>query len=117
MSDASTKKTSRTVAFVVGLVALAAVPALGLGAFAAADTDPAGSVATTTVPTQARFQLNDTQKQCLADQGVTLPERSPTGERPQLSQEQRDALRAAAQACGIGFGWHGPRTDQQPQAI
>jgi hypothetical protein len=101
---------------VVGLVALAAVPALGLGAFAAADTDTGTSVTTTTAPTHTRFQLSDTQKQCLADHGATLPQRSATGERPQLSPEQRDALRAAAQACGIEFPWHAPRTDQ-PQTI
>src|SRR5262249_7267271 len=76
VTDAGTKRTSRTVAFVVGLVALAAVPALGLGAFAAADTDTGASVTTTTAPRHTWFQLSDTQKQCLADHGVTLPQPS-----------------------------------------
>jgi hypothetical protein len=62
--------------------------------------------------------LTDAQKQCLADQGVTLPERSATGERPQFSPEQRDAFRAAAQACGITLpAWHSPLTDAQKQCL
>ncbi|MEX1009500.1 MAG: hypothetical protein WD271_16915, partial [Acidimicrobiia bacterium] len=55
-----------------------------------------------------RFQLSDTQKQCLTDQGVTLPERSANGERPAPpTDEQRAAMRAAAEACDIPLPAHG----------
>jgi hypothetical protein len=109
---------------VVGLAALAAVPALGLGAFAAADTgsgttDPEPSA--TPASTGRRPMLSDAQQQCVSDQGVTLPQPSTSGERPQLSEEQRDALRAAAQACGIEFRHPGPHraplTDAQRQCL
>ena len=57
--------------------------------------------------------LTDAQKQCLADHGVTLPQR-PTGgdagERPAPpTAEQRAALQQAAAACGITLPEHGPR--------
>ena len=123
MGDANARKKSRTIGFVVGLAALAAVPALGLGAFAAADTN-SGTTSSdadspaTPVSTGRRPMLTDAQKQCLSDQGVTLPQPSTSGERPQLSQEQRDAFRAAAQACGIEFGPHrAPLTDAQKQCL
>jgi hypothetical protein len=93
-------------------VALAALPALGVGAFAAADA------ATTATNGEegarpARPALTDAQKQCLADQGVTLPRRpadGATGERPAPpTAEQREAFQKAAAACGITIPEHGPR--------
>lgn len=45
--------------------------------------------------------LTDEQRQCLAEQGVTPPSRPADGTRPELSTEQRDALRQAAEACGL----------------
>ena len=64
-------------------------------------------------PGGPRPALTDAQKQCLADQGVTLPQRpadGATGERPAPpTAEQRDAFRAAAAACGITIPEHGPR--------
>ena len=122
MSDATNKRRSRTIGFVVGLAVLVAVPALGLGAFAAADTSSGGSnspdseASATPVSTGPRHMLTDAQKQCLSDHGVSLPEPSATGERPQFSPEQRDALRAAAEACGIEFPHPGPGTEQPQTA-
>jgi len=97
----TTQGKSHRVGLLIGFVALAALPAIGLGAFAAGATDLGTSEAVSGTPTRARFELSDTQKQCLADHGVSKPAPSATGERPQLSPEQRDALRAALQACGI----------------
>ena len=50
--------------------------------------------------------LTDAQRQCLADQGVSLPARSTDGPRPSVTAEQRDALRQAAQACGLPVHGH-----------
>jgi hypothetical protein len=65
-------------------------------------------------PGGARPALTDAQKQCLADQGVTLPQHpadGATGERPSPpTAEQRAALQKAAAACGITVPEHGPRT-------
>ena len=89
----------RGIVTVVGFVALAVVPVLALNSLATADTGgTSGSEGTTTSAPRA---LTDAQRQCLADQGVTLPARPADGSRPELSQEQRDALRRAAVACGL----------------
>ncbi len=96
----------------VGFLALAAVPALGLSAFAAAaDTGAPGSDGQQgTRP--ARPALTDAQKQCLADHGVTLPERpaAGTGAPPaRPSADQIAAFRDAAAACGLpDVGLRGP---------
>jgi hypothetical protein len=88
----------RGIVTVVGFVALAVVPVLALNSLATADTGgTSGSEGTTAAPRA----LTDAQRQCLADQGVTLPARPADGSRPELSQEQRDALRQAAVACGL----------------
>lgn len=47
------------------------------------------------------------------DQGVTVPAKPADGSRPAFTQEQRDALRQAAEACGLPAGprgMHGPGT-------
>ncbi|MCZ7524965.1 MAG: hypothetical protein M5U14_00375 [Acidimicrobiia bacterium] len=70
-----------------------------------------------------RAALTDEQRACLDGQGVTLPERT-EGEDgrwvwPDLSEEERAALRDAAEACGLpgprGFRGHGRAalTDEQ----
>ncbi len=109
---------------IVGFVALAALPVLALNSLATADTGGSSTTGTsdpsgTTRP--ARPQLTDTQGQCLADQGVTLPTRPADGSRPEVSQEQRDALRAAAEKCGLpamGPRGHRPQlTDAQRQCL
>jgi hypothetical protein len=112
VTNASTKWIPRKVGIVVGFVALAALPALGVGVFAAADAATTGTNGEEGAR-PARPELTDAQKQCLADHGVTLPQRpadGSTGERPAPpTAEQRDALRAAAAACGITIPEHGPR--------
>ncbi len=104
---------------VVGFVALAALPVLALNSLATADTGGAsGSGAAHPHPA-----LTDAQKKCLADQGVTRPEKPADGSRPQLTQEQRDALRQAREACdlpvmaGPGRHPHPALTDAQKKCL
>ena len=80
-------------------VALAVVPVLALNSFATADTgtDPAAG-------SGGRTGVTTAQRECLAGQGVTLPTAGSGGERSSLTTEQRQALLAAARACGL----HGP---------
>jgi hypothetical protein len=87
-------KTPRTLlvsgaALVVGLgVGAAVVPAL-------AAQDPV-----LTPDQQSTLQQqSDAFKACLEQQGVTLPAKPADGTRPELSDEQRAALRAAHEAC------------------
>ena len=133
MTKASAKRFPRKIGVVVGFLALAAVPTLGLSAFAAAaDTSTTGTDGQPGArpPHPA---LTDAQKQCLADHGVTLPARpaaDSTGERPAPpTDDQRAAFRAAAVACGLtvptgpGPGFAGPGgfrpalTDTQKQCL
>ena len=44
-------------------------------------------------------QQSDAYKACLEQQGVTLPTKPADGSRPELSDEQKQALRAAHEAC------------------
>ena len=44
-------------------------------------------------------RLTDAQRQCLADAGITRPTGPPT-------DEQRAAMRSAAEGCGITLGRH-----------
>lgn len=103
----------RRAAIVAGFLVLAATPALVFGtvAVAGSETGPDGAVVEP-ADTGSRAhtvhvrgpRLSDTQRQCMADQGVTLPERPAdgSGERPApLTEEQRAARREAAEACGI----------------
>jgi hypothetical protein len=99
----ATSRVFRTTGLLLGFVVLAALPAVGLGAYAAADSGPP----TTTdrgggaVP-GGRPALSDEQRQCLADHGVTLPTPTERGSvRQPPSAADRDALRAAAEACGL----------------
>lgn len=87
-------KTPRTM-----LVAGAALVAgLGVGAAvvpAMAAQDP---VLTPEQQTTLQSQV-DGFKSCLQQQGVTLPEKPADGSRPQLTDEQKTAMRAAGEAC------------------
>ena len=94
---------------VVGFVALAALPVLALNSLATADTGGASGSGASHPARPAHPALTDAQKQCLADQGVTRPEKPADGSRPQLTQEQRDALRQAREACDLPVGPRGPR--------
>jgi hypothetical protein len=104
---------------IVGFVALAALPVLALNSLATADTGATGSG--TSRP--AGHALTDAQRQCLSDQGVTLPARPADGSRPELTPEQRHALRQARVACGLpamgrpGRGQGPPLTDAQRQCL
>jgi hypothetical protein len=89
----------RGIRLAAATLAMAAVPVIG-GATVAGAAD-SGATGTGAQGRPAHAPLTDAQKQCLADQGITLPERPADGSRPQLSQEQRDALKAAAKACGL----------------
>jgi hypothetical protein len=105
----------------VGAIALVAVPVLGLAGVADAADDEAGS------GRGPKPTLTDEQRQCLADQGVTLPERPAEGSDPSTrvrpTEEQRSAFRAAAEACGLPerpHHRHGARpalTDEQKQCL
>jgi hypothetical protein len=117
---------ARTIGLLLGLVTLAALPAVGLGAFAAADSGPASTDAAGSDPApHRRPPLTDEQRQCLADHGVTPRSRPADGApRPVPGQADRDALRAAAEACGLPRPEHrggpgaGPRlTDEQRQCL
>jgi hypothetical protein len=83
-------------------VALAVVPVLALNSLATATaaseggTDPTAAAATT-----GRPALTDTQRQCLSDQGVTLPTGGADGAKPEFTREQRRQLREAGAACGL----------------
>ena len=48
-----------------------------------------------------RHRLTDEQRACLEEQGVEKPQRDENGERVEPTDEQREAFRAAAEACGI----------------
>jgi hypothetical protein len=87
-------KTPRTLfvsgaALVVGLgVGAAVVPAL-------AAQDPV----LTPEQQSTLQQQSDAYKACLEQQGVTLPAKPADGSRPELTDEQKAALRAAHEAC------------------
>jgi len=104
VTNASAKRVPRRFGVVVGFLALAAVPTLGLSAFAAAaDTSTAGT-GTEGQPgvRPPHPELTDAQKQCLADHGVTPPVKPADGTRPTPPTDaQREAFRAAATACGL----------------
>ncbi len=87
-----------TVGHVVLLVALAVVPVVAFNSLATAASASDGGSG----PTGARPGLTDSQRQCLADQGVTVPSGSSNDAKPPLTREQRQELRAAGQACGVG---------------
>src|SRR5687767_11398601 len=50
---------------------------------------------------RGRHQLTDEQRACLEEQGVQKPEPDANGERVEPTDEQKEAFRAAAEACGI----------------
>lgn len=72
-------------------VATAGVLTVGAFAFAGPALADAGN---DNLRASHRMELTDEQRQCLADAGVTRPEGRPT-------DEQREAMKAAAEGCGI----------------
>lgn len=111
------------------MAALAAATVLGGASVAvAADSGSGSSSGSGTAAGHARPQLTDDQKQCLSDAlsaaGITLPQKpadgqKPTdGTRPQLTQEQRDAMKAAAEKCGLpAMGPRGAQGGQSGQSV
>jgi hypothetical protein len=118
-------RVTRTIGLLLGLATLAALPTVGLGAFAAADSGLAPTDATGSGPAPHRRPLlTDEQRQCLADHGIAPRSRPADGTaRPVPSEADRDAFRAAAEACGLprpDLGGRGPRpllTDEQRQCL
>lgn len=88
------RKTPRTLAVAgMALVASLGVAATAAPAFAAQDP-------VLTEEQQATLQAQvDAYEACLEDQGVTLPEKTEDGTRPEITDEQRDAMKAAREAC------------------
>jgi len=75
-------------------VALAVVPVLALNSLATASVTVDGGAG-------SRPGLTDAQRQCLSEQGVSLPTRDSGDDKPALTPEQRDARRQAAETCGL----------------
>ena len=97
----------RSAVQIVGFVALAAVPVLALNSLATADTGNDANSSPTSAAGVSRITeapITEARQQCLADQGVTVPTPPADGSRPQLTEEQRVALRQAAEACGLPLG-------------
>ena len=105
-----TFKVRNAVGLAVGALALVAVPAFGITAVADAATGESGAPG----GRGGRPQLTDEQKACLAEQGVTPPERPADGTRTPPTDEQRAAMKAAAEACGLPARL-GPGPGQRPQ--
>jgi hypothetical protein len=108
----------KRVGHVALFVALAVVPVLALNSLATAT--PNSSAGGEGAGGRARPALTDAQRQCLADQGVTVPDRGDAGEGIAITREERHALRDAARACGLrGHAGPGMRalTDAQRQCL
>jgi hypothetical protein len=122
---------SRIWAVAIGTVVVAGLAVVSFGSFAGADDTGSGTPGATAPdgsPRPHHAPLTDDQKQCLANQGVTLPTKPADGTRPAPPTDaQREAFHAAATACGLpvgdgpGFGGpSGPRpmlTDDQKQCL
>jgi hypothetical protein len=122
----ATSRVGRTIGFLLGLVALAAVPVVGLGEFAVADSGASsGDDGATAGAVRGRPALTDEQRQCLADHGVTPPTRPAEGSpRQSHTAADRETFRAAADACGLplperrsGLGGRPVLTDEQRQCL
>ena len=100
----------RGVVTVVGFVALAVVPVLGLNSLATADTGDTGAASAADGQRHPRPALTDAQRQCLAEQGVTLPTRPADGHRPQLTEEQRATLPRRCRDLWSPHAAAGPRS-------
>jgi len=88
------RKIPRTLAVAgVSLAAGLGVMATAAPAFAAQDP-----ILTEEQQTTLQAQI-DAFKACLEGQGVTLPEKPQDGARPEITDEQREAMKAAREAC------------------
>ena len=100
----NTKRTALLLSGLIGLGAIAGSATIaGASAETGTPTEPAAHIQTAKA---ARFaNLTDDQRQCLTDAGLSRP----TG-RP--SVEQHQALRAAAENCGLSIPERAGRPDQ-----
>jgi len=104
----------------VGLAGVSMVGALGGTAFAQTETDETDE-APAAEGRPKKPPLTDEQRACIEGQGVDLPDPPAEGEEPaertRPTEEQREAFKAAAEACGIELParrHHGPKlTDEQ----
>jgi hypothetical protein len=81
-------------------VALGAFLVAGVGLTAAAAPAFAAQDPVLTPEQQSTLQAQvDAYQACLEGQGVTLPERPAGGEKPEITDEQRSAMRAARDTC------------------
>ena len=87
---------------ILGTLALAGLAVASFGSFAGAADDTTPSATAPDGTARPHPQLTDAQKQCLADHGVTPPQKPADGTRPTPpTDEQRAAHQAAAEACGL----------------
>jgi hypothetical protein len=114
----------RIAAFAVA--ALAGATSIGLLAPSAfAQTDTSGNNDSSTATRPERPQLTDAQKQCLQDNGVTLPAKPADGQtRTEPTDAERAKRKAAFEACNIPLPQHRPGgpghpmlTDAQKQCL
>ena len=100
------------------LAGLALTVALAPAAFAVNEGDADQSSSGNRPP--HRLNLTDEQRQCLQDQGLEKPARGEDGKRVKPTDEQREAFRQAAEACGIELPAKPNRpklTDEQRQCL
>ena len=102
---------------ILGALAVAGLAVASFGTFAGAADTGGGAPTSSAAPDGTAHPhpgLTDAQKQCLADQGVTLPQKPADGTKPApRSDADRAALQAAAAACGLSTP---PAHDRAPGA-
>jgi hypothetical protein len=105
-------KTSRSLAVAgVALVAGLGVTALAVPALAAQDP-------VLTPDQQSTLQTQfDAHKACLEQQGVTLPTKPADGTKPELTDEQKAAMKAAHDACESSEPTRPTLTDEQQATL
>ena len=134
-SDQHRPRSRKTWGVILGTMIVAGLAVASFGSFAGAADDNSSTSSTAPEGTaRPHPQLTDEQKQCLADHGVTLPQRPADGTPPTPPTDaERAARQAAAAACGLpvrgpggpggGFGPGGPHgvrpalTDAQKQCL
>lgn len=104
-SDQHRPRSLTTWGVILGTMLVAGLAVASFGSFAGAADDTSGTSSPATAPdgtARPHPQLTDDQKQCLVDNGVTLPAKPADGPRPTPpSDGQRAAFKAAAAACGL----------------
>ena len=98
------RRPRRTLAVILGTLALAGLAVASFGSFAGAADDTTPSTAAPDGTVRTRPQLTDEQKQCLADHGVTPQQKPADGTRPTPPTDEQRARAArsagSSPACG-----------------